>query len=92
MAFLFRLLRWGGELATGGPWRPDTIGAMSTPPDRLVALQGASNFRGLGGYAGLNGRPLCWQRLFRAPHLAGVTVADNAVLAALGIARDATSS
>ena len=60
---------------------------MPNSPDRIVALQGASNFRDLGGYMGLHGRPLRWRRLFRAPHLAGLTSADQATLAGLGITR-----
>ena len=60
---------------------------MPNHPDRLVALQGASNFRDLGGYPGLHGRPVRWRRLFRAPHLADLTVADEALLAGLGVAR-----
>ena len=39
---------------------------------------------------GLDGRPLRWQRLFKASHLAHLarfSVADNAALAGLGIAR-----
>ncbi len=60
---------------------------MPTSPDRIVALQGASNFRDLGGYVGQGGRPVRWRRLFRAPHLAGLTGADLAVVAGLGITR-----
>ena len=39
---------------------------------------------------GLDGRPLRWQRLFKASHLAHLarlSVADNAALAGLGITR-----
>ena len=60
---------------------------MSTPFDRIVALQGGSNFRDLGGYLGLHGQPVRWRRVFRAPHLAGLTGADQAMLAGLGITR-----
>ena len=60
---------------------------MPQHPDRVLRLQGASNFRDLGGYVGHGGRPLRWRRLFRAEHLAGLTDADRAVLAQLGLAR-----
>lgn len=54
---------------------------------RVLPLQGASNFRDLGGYPGHGGRPLRWRRIFRSDHLAGLTEADRATLAALGVAR-----
>lgn len=56
-------------------------------PDRVWPLQGATNFRDLGGYPGHGGRPLRWRRLFRSDHLGGLTEADQAALAALGLAR-----
>jgi protein-tyrosine phosphatase len=55
--------------------------------DRVIPLQGATNFRDLGGYPGHGGRPLRWRRVFRSDHLAGLTTDDQAVLAALGLAR-----
>lgn len=57
---------------------------MPQHPDRAWRLQGATNFRDLGGYAGAGGRPLQWRRLFRSDHLASLTDADRARLAALG--------
>ena len=60
---------------------------MPLHPDRLLRLQGASNFRDLGGYVGQGGRPLRWRRLFRAEHLAGLTETDLATLGRLGLAR-----
>ena len=60
---------------------------MPQHPDRVLRLQGASNFRDLGGYAGHGGRPLRWRRLFRAEHLAGLTDTDRAMLAQLGVTR-----
>jgi protein-tyrosine phosphatase len=54
---------------------------------RHVPLQGASNFRDLGGYAGHGGRTVRWRRLFRSDHLAGLTPDDHATLATLGVAR-----
>ena len=60
---------------------------MTEHPHRVWPLQGASNFRDLGGYPGHGGRPLRWRRLFRSDHLAGLTDADKALLAELGLAR-----
>ncbi len=55
-------------------------------PLRVLPLEGATNFRDLGGYVGHGGRPLRWRRLFRSEHLGGLTDADRALLARLGIA------
>ena len=60
---------------------------MPQHPDRVLRLQGATNFRDLGGYIGHGGRPLRWRRLFRAEHLAGLTEPDRATLAQLGVTR-----
>jgi protein-tyrosine phosphatase len=60
---------------------------MPNHPQRVWPLQGATNFRDLGGYPGHEGRPVRWQRLFRSDHLGGLTEADKAVLAGLGLAR-----
>ena len=56
-------------------------------PARLLPLQGATNFRDLGGYTGHGGSPLHPRRLFRSDHLAGLTAADHETLAHLGITR-----
>jgi len=64
----------------------DTGIAMHEPP-RALPLQGASNFRDLGGYRGHGGRPLHWRRIFRSDHLAALTPQDQAQLQALGVAR-----
>ncbi|MDD2544751.1 MAG: tyrosine-protein phosphatase [Burkholderiaceae bacterium] len=61
---------------------------MTAPfPSRSLPLEGVSNFRDLGGYLGHGGRPVRWRHLFRSDHLAGLTPADQAQLAALGITR-----
>lgn len=60
---------------------------MPRHPDRVWRLQGASNFRDLGGYAGRGGRPVRWRRLFRSDHLGRLTEADQAMLAKLGLDR-----
>jgi protein-tyrosine phosphatase len=59
---------------------------MPKHPDRVLPLQGATNFRDLGGYPGHGGRPVRWRRLFRSDHLGDLTATDKAVLAKLGLA------
>lgn len=60
---------------------------MTQHPDRVLPLQGTTNFRDFGGYAGQGGRPLRWRRLFRSAHLANLTADDRATLAALGLSQ-----
>ena len=60
---------------------------MSQHPDRHLALTGASNFRDLGGYSGVNGRTVRWRRLFRSDHLAALTRGDAEVFHGLGVTR-----
>lgn len=52
---------------------------------RLIALEGATNFRDLGGYEALDGRRVRWRRLFRADGLHRLTPGDGGTLAALGL-------
>lgn len=58
---------------------------MTEALSRVLPLAGATNFRDLGGYAGTDGRRVRWRRLFRSDHLAELTAADTAALAALGL-------
>ncbi|MGA2931531.1 MAG: tyrosine-protein phosphatase [Acidimicrobiales bacterium] len=58
---------------------------MTEAVERLVALQGAVNFRDLGGYVAGGGLRTRWRRLFRADGLGELTEADLSVLRALGI-------
>jgi protein-tyrosine phosphatase len=60
---------------------------MPQHPDRAWRLQGATNFRDLGGYPGHDGRPLRWRLLFRSDHLGALTKADHARLAPLGLVK-----
>jgi protein-tyrosine phosphatase len=57
------------------------------PAQRVVPLEGASNFRDLGGYAGQHGRRLRWGRLYRSAHLGSLTASDQQRVAHLGITR-----
>ncbi len=52
---------------------------------RPIALEGATNFRDLGGYRALDGRRVRWRRLFRADGLHRLTRSDGMTLAALGV-------
>lgn len=54
-------------------------------PERSIKLEGASNFRDLGGYHGK--RPLKWGKLFRSDHLGDLTKGDIARLSPLGLTR-----
>jgi protein-tyrosine phosphatase len=64
---------------------PSTL--VDSPTQRAIALQGASNFRDLGGYVGAQGRPVQWRKLFRSDHLGDLQAPDIAQLEALGLAR-----
>jgi len=54
----------------------------SVPP---ALLQGASNFRDLGGYRNAEGRRVRRGQVFRSDHLAGLTPEDHRQLQALGV-------
>jgi protein-tyrosine phosphatase len=53
--------------------------------DRLIALEGAVNFRDLGGYTTVDGQRTRWRVLFRADGLGELTEADLTILRELGI-------
>jgi protein-tyrosine phosphatase len=54
---------------------------------RHFDLEGASNFRDLGGYPGKDGRAIRWRRIFRSNHLGHLTPGDIDVLRGLGLKR-----
>src|SRR6516165_9208399 len=58
---------------------------MPDTPTRHLDLQGASNFRDLGGYPTHDGRSLRWRRIFRSNHLGHLTPADIDVVRGLGV-------
>jgi protein-tyrosine phosphatase len=58
---------------------------MSEAPARHLNLQGASNFRDLGGYSTRDGRSVRWRQLFRSNHLGHLTAADVAIVRDLGV-------
>ncbi|OKO92822.1 protein tyrosine phosphatase [Bradyrhizobium sp. NAS80.1] len=58
---------------------------MSDSPARHLALQGASNFRDLGGYPTADGRTTRWRHIFRSNHLGQLTADDVKIVHALGV-------
>ena len=64
---------------------PNFKTGISVAMHRLIALEGATNFRDLGGYEALDGRRVRWRRLFRADGLHRLTPGDGGALAALGL-------
>ncbi len=58
---------------------------MPDSPARHLALQGASNFRDLGGYPTSDGRATRWRHIFRSNHLGQLTAADVEIVRALGV-------
>ncbi|MBJ7404892.1 MAG: tyrosine-protein phosphatase [Bradyrhizobium sp.] len=58
---------------------------MTDSPARHLALQGASNFRDLGGYPTTDGRTTRWRHIFRSNHLGQLTAADVEIVRALGV-------
>jgi protein-tyrosine phosphatase len=58
---------------------------MSDSPARHLNLEGASNFRDLGGYPARDGRAVRWRQIFRSNHLGHLTEADVEVLRGLGV-------
>jgi len=60
---------------------------MSDSPARHLNLQGASNFRDLGGYATRDGRTVRWRQVFRSNHLGNLTPSDVEIVRSLGVKR-----
>jgi len=59
--------------------------SLKDSPARHLALQGASNFRDLGGYKTADGRTTRWRHIFRSNHLGQLTAADVEIVRALGV-------
>jgi protein-tyrosine phosphatase len=59
--------------------------SLQESPARHLALQGASNFRDLGGYPTADGRTTRWRQIFRSNHLGQLTAADVEIVRALGV-------
>jgi protein-tyrosine phosphatase len=58
---------------------------MSDTPARHLTLEGASNFRDLGGYPTGDGRMVRWRQIFRSNHLGHLTTADIEIVRGLGV-------
>lgn len=69
------------------PEHPPQTDPLLHHPERHLPLDGATNFRDLGGYARADGHRLRWRRLFRSDHLAALSARDHATLQALGVRR-----
>jgi protein-tyrosine phosphatase len=54
-------------------------------PRRTGILEGASNFRDLGGYSSANGKRTVWRKIFRSQMLAQLSDSDAASLKKLGV-------
>src|ERR1700761_7615176 len=60
---------------------------MSDSPARHLNLEGASNFRDLGGYPTNDARMVRWRQIVRTNHLGHLTEADIATVLQLGVRR-----
>jgi len=58
---------------------------MSEIPARHLNLEGASNFRDLGGYPTSDGRIVRWRQIFRSNHLGRLTETDIVIVRQLGV-------
>jgi protein-tyrosine phosphatase len=58
---------------------------MTSAGQRLPALEGARNFRDLGGYPADDGRHVRWGLLYRSGSLAGLTPGSHTRLTAMGV-------
>src|SRR4051795_455019 len=63
----------------------DRLASMSDIPARHLSLEGASNFRDLGGYLTGDGHTVRWRQIFRSNHLGHLTEADTVTLRQLGV-------
>jgi protein-tyrosine phosphatase len=58
---------------------------MPDDPARHLSLEGASNFRDLGGYPTGDGRTVRWRQIFRSNHLGHLTAADITMIRKLRV-------
>ncbi len=62
-----------------------TDGTVQETRERFVPMEGAHNFRDLGGYPTLDGRETSWNRIFRSDGLDHLTSNDQLLLRRIGI-------
>ncbi len=67
------------------PLPPSIVTAEAMDARRHIPLEGAFNFRDLGGYRTADGSTVRWRTVFRSDHLHDLTDADRATIAALGL-------
>jgi protein-tyrosine phosphatase len=67
--------------APSAPAGPDS--ALNAP--RVITLEGAQNFRDIGGYRTADGRRVKWGMIFRSAELSQLTAEDIALLNQLGV-------
>jgi protein-tyrosine phosphatase len=70
-------------VASAGYAAPD--GSVATPHDRALGLEGAPNFRDIGGYATAKGQHVRWGKVYRSNDLSKLTTADVDRVAALDL-------
>jgi protein-tyrosine phosphatase len=66
-------------------WFLITTSSTGDAADRTLGLEGAPNFRDIGGYATTNGRHVRWGTLYRSNQLSKLTEADADKVAALDL-------
>jgi protein-tyrosine phosphatase len=66
----------------------NTYAQIADSTKRHVVLQGAANFRDLGGYKTKSGKTVKWGKIYRSADISKLTDADVAVLEAKNIAYD----
>ncbi len=59
--------------------------SQQTPNERRLPLEGAVNFRDLGGYETSDGRRVRWRTVFRSDALSALTPSDHAMLREIGV-------
>lgn len=64
---------------------PDKFSTLTSEPPRHLCLDGAANFRDLGGYRTADGRYVAWRRLFRSDALSELSQSDLDRVAGLGL-------
>jgi protein-tyrosine phosphatase len=68
-----------------GSLEPRRAAATAAAERRVIALQGQTNFRDLGGYETADGRHVKWGMIFRSGELSHLTAADYREISTLGI-------
>ena len=76
---------WQTELAVHATPKQHQQQEIQALTDRHIDLQGATNFRDMGGYANRSGERVRWGQVFRSDHLAELVAADWAQVSELGI-------